>query len=346
MQLLAGFTVVAVIALPIGIWQVLVIGHLEAQDVFDFVVIPIHILIFIARKKIPLPILSAYLTLIAISLTLVGTYFYGLVSTGFLWFFISSFVVGLLYRPRLAAAYCLIYLIFSIFVSIGFISGKLQLDLDANELIILPALWAVKITVAVVGAGIMIHAIRTLQDNLRLQVQQINKQNELIERLANYDLLTGLPTLRLADERFEMALTLAKRNKLRSCILFLDLDGFKNINDTYGHDAGDMILKSVAARIVSELRESDTACRIGGDEFLIVLSEIENSRSVGEVCHRIMSGIGEDFSFEGATLNVGVSVGGAIYPDHGDTAQSLRRAADEAMYEVKRTGKNNFLIQP
>jgi diguanylate cyclase (GGDEF)-like protein len=162
------------------------------------------------------------------------------------------------------------------------------------------------------------------------------------ESQAKSDTLTGLPNLRGANEFLHYALAIARRNGLPMAVLFLDLDNFKEINDTYGHRAGDMILRGVAERLKQNMRESDFAGRIGGDEFLIVLSQLAHPEDAGLVARNIIERITRPIAMGKESCKVGVSIGIAVYPDHGDDEASLREAADEAMYFVKRRGKNSF----
>jgi len=174
--------------------------------------------------------------------------------------------------------------------------------------------------------------------------KDLEEKNRRIEYLANHDTLTSLPSLRLANQRLDLVMSIAKRKKLIAAVLFLDLDGFKTVNDTFGHEAGDYILVEVALRIKKIIRDSDTACRIGGDEFLVILSEVESVAYIDDVCARIITKISEPLVFQGNQLSVGVSIGSAYYPKHGDSGEKLKKIADELMYKVKKKGKNGYLI--
>ena len=165
-----------------------------------------------------------------------------------------------------------------------------------------------------------------------------------IQRLASHDALTGLASLRLAEDRIEMAIAEAKREKCKMAVLFIDLDGFKMINDEYGHDAGDALLKEVAARLNSNVREVDTVARMGGDEFLIILNSIKILSDIKRVSEQIVESVRRPYMYEGHALKVSISVGVALYPDHGDSRETLVRVADRAMYEVKRESKNNYCV--
>jgi len=173
----------------------------------------------------------------------------------------------------------------------------------------------------------------------------ISGQKEVkLLKLANTDSLTGLPTNRVATDRLNMAINIAKRDKSRVALLYLDLDGFKAVNDTLGHDAGDEVLKTVSTRILSAVRCSDTACRIGGDEFLIILPSIKTLSCIEDTCTRLIDIVGEKVHYNNQDLIVGVSIGVALFPDHANDITSLRIKADETMYIVKQEGKNNFKI--
>jgi diguanylate cyclase (GGDEF)-like protein/PAS domain S-box-containing protein len=160
--------------------------------------------------------------------------------------------------------------------------------------------------------------------------------------LANHDALTGLPSLRLCKDRLDHSLAEARRTGQMSAVMFLDLDGFKEINDEHGHELGDLVLQATALRIKAEIRETDTVARIGGDEFIIILSSLPEF----EVAERIASGLIEQIvqpiRVDKAEVVVSASIGVSIYPDNGTTSEDLIRSADKAMYQIKRQGKNNF----
>ena len=162
------------------------------------------------------------------------------------------------------------------------------------------------------------------------------------ETLANYDPLTQLPNLRRTTERLRDILALARHGGYFSAVLFIDLDGFKVVNDTYGHAAGDVVLRIVAERLTRCVRESDLVGRIGGDEFVVVLSRINRLEDAGVVAGKIIEKLSEPVEMDGTSCRIGASVGIAIFPDHGGDESSLLDAADGAMYAVKHKGKNAF----
>lgn len=157
---------------------------------------------------------------------------------------------------------------------------------------------------------------------------------------ANHDVLTGLPNRRFLQDRIQQALALARRDGRRVAILSLDLDGFKSVNDTYGHTFGDAVLEEVARCLSSVVREFDAVGRWGGDEFVLVLKEIESREAVEAMVERVIARVAEPLVHRGKALSVGVSIGIALYPDHGDEVETLLLAADLAMYESKAGGGN------
>ncbi len=163
-----------------------------------------------------------------------------------------------------------------------------------------------------------------------------------LKHMANHDSLTGLPNRVLLADRLTQALTHARRGRHAVAVLFLDLDGFKPINDDLGHDAGDWVLKEVAQRLIGCVRASDTVCRLGGDEFVILIDEIHpkmGRRAAQAVAEKILAQVPEPLRVEGQTVRVGVSIGIALYPEHGRTPDALTSAADTAMYAAKQAGR-------
>jgi diguanylate cyclase (GGDEF)-like protein len=181
-------------------------------------------------------------------------------------------------------------------------------------------------------------------NELATEVLVRKRAEEKIQHLANHDALTGLPSLRLGKDRLANAIANAKRHKRKAAVMFVDLDGFKEVNDTLGHDVGDEVLKDVSERLLKSVREVDTVARIGGDEFTVVLTEIKTEDDAAIVAKKIIGNVSEPFVVGGggAQTTIGASIGIAIFPDHGASAEELVHRGDQAMYTVKRQGKNNY----
>ncbi len=186
------------------------------------------------------------------------------------------------------------------------------------------------------------HYVGTLRDiTLRKQLEQE------VAQLAFFDPLTHLPNRRLLNDRLGQAITRAKRANSALALLFIDLDKFKLINDTHGHETGDQVLQAVATRIESCLRASDTAARVGGDEFLVLLPELQTSDDALAVAEKIRLAVALPFLTPNAlTLQISASIGIAIYPDHAQTEQDLLRLGDRAMYQAKNAGGNFVALYP
>jgi diguanylate cyclase (GGDEF)-like protein len=171
---------------------------------------------------------------------------------------------------------------------------------------------------------------------------EIREQRDQNLRLATHDHLTGLPTPRLFEDRLEMAVNKALRAGSGIALLFVDLDGFKAINDTFGHAAGDSVLREVAARLSNVVRNTDTVARIGGDEFALLLTEQADRDSAAVVAGRLLEAIRAPVLLDQEELQVDASIGISLYPDHAMDIPTLRDAADRAMYRVKGPGRRGF----
>lgn len=165
-----------------------------------------------------------------------------------------------------------------------------------------------------------------------------------IKHLAYHDTLTNLPNRRLFNDRLIQELAHAKRNNGSVALMFLDLDGFKNINDSLGHDAGDEVLQLTAERIRGTIRESDTLARMGGDEFILLLSNLENKEDCTRIATKIINALQNPIDLDGHHLSVSTSIGISIYPQDGDTDTALIAKADCAMYMVKNRGRNGYAL--
>ena len=182
-------------------------------------------------------------------------------------------------------------------------------------------------------------AVAVLRD-----VTEAKAMAQRMAHLAQYDALTDLPNRVLLQDRARQAMALAKRERTTLAVIYLDLDGFKNVNDTLGHDVGDLLLVQFAQRLVQCVRASDTVCRQGGDEFVVLLPGLEKAGDAGVVARKILQSVQTPFELAGRSLHVGVSGGIALYPQHGSSFDDLSRHADSAMYAAKRAGRMRFML--
>ena len=176
--------------------------------------------------------------------------------------------------------------------------------------------------------------------------ENVTERKELLERLdqlAHHDKLTGLPNRELFFDRLDYIRAISRREKRRFALLFIDLDGFKEVNDHHGHQAGDQVLREAAKRLGSCLRTSDVVARMGGDEFIVILSCIAHAEDARLVAQKILDNLAHPFALtEEQACSIGCSIGISVYPDDAKETEQLMSAADMAMYEVKHSGKNGY----
>jgi|SRR5882672_7656568 len=180
-----------------------------------------------------------------------------------------------------------------------------------------------------------IDALAAQTSRLKQEVSSLRNAVAQARQFAHHDELTGLPNRTLLLDHFKQAVARAERQRRQIALLFLDVDGFKNINDTLGHTAGDGLLQQVAARLVACIRTSDTACRYGGDEFVILLPEVEDREGAIAAAEKVRAHLASPFLVNGVVIRMTTSVGIAFFPDDGKECGDLIRVSDLAMYRNK-----------
>lgn len=175
------------------------------------------------------------------------------------------------------------------------------------------------------------------------EINELKQVEQDLQYLATHDALTSLANRFLLFDSIEQALRRAKRNKTIVAILYLDLDGFKSINDSFGHETGDKVLKEIAERMISNVRETDRTARLGGDEFAVLVEDIHEPAEAMETAERIRAAIAKPFDFLPDKARVTASIGVCLYPDHGISAATLLSSADHAMYDAKKK-KNSISL--
>ena len=180
--------------------------------------------------------------------------------------------------------------------------------------------------------------------NVFHDVTERRQQQEFLESLAHFDPLTRLPNRTLLNDRIAQAMGRAGRAQSLLGVCFLDLDGFKAVNDTWGHEAGDDLLIVIARRLEACVRAEDTVARLGGDEFVVLLTAVTDTAECERAAARILASVREPIDVGGHTVHVGVSIGIALYPQDSDDAETLLRYADMAMYRAKQAGRNRWVL--
>jgi diguanylate cyclase (GGDEF)-like protein len=184
--------------------------------------------------------------------------------------------------------------------------------------------------------------LKRAQEDLRSAAQQLEHDARRLEFLAHHDALTGLPNRAMFDDRARQVLAHAKRHGKPAAVLFIDLDGFKEINDTHGHEVGDQLLAAIAGRLRGCVRGEDFIARIGGDEFCVLLQEISEPREAAAVAQKLLYELGKSYQIGELQLSAGASIGIACVPQDASDVPTLLRQADAAMYRAKDTGRNSY----
>jgi diguanylate cyclase (GGDEF)-like protein len=177
---------------------------------------------------------------------------------------------------------------------------------------------------------------------VRLLYKKLEDSNQVLKSLALHDSLTGLPNRRLLMDRLSLAIAHAYRYKHTMALLYLDLDKFKPVNDTFGHTTGDILLRMVADRVVNSVRQEDTVARLGGDEFVIVLWKLSDTEDADKLASKVIDALSKPFIIQGLKVSITVSIGVSIYPMHGGDGNTLMKSADLALIGAKLAGKNNY----
>lgn len=189
----------------------------------------------------------------------------------------------------------------------------------------------------------VINAI-VLSERLKDEIDEHMRTKEVLQLMALHDALTGLANRALFSDRMNQVRAQSIRTGARFAQLYIDLDRFKPVNDQFGHAMGDLLLKLVSSRILQCVRESDTVARTGGDEFVVLLGEIDSDRSALNVAEKIRKALSIPFPIEGHVIEIACSIGVATYPDHGRDEIELSKSADAALYQAKRAGRNTVRL--
>ena len=190
--------------------------------------------------------------------------------------------------------------------------------------------------------GLLALSIAQMQEHLLAHLNELNMRKDVMEYKARHDALTGAPNREMFFDLLRFSISSARRNGTQLAVLFIDLDYFKSINDTFGHAAGDAVLIAVVHRLKSVMRESDAVARLSGDEFGVLIHPVEDEERIAHVAQKIIDALREPIAFGKITLKIGASIGISVFPANGDTPEELLHNADAAMYNSKRKGRGVF----
>lgn len=316
-------------------WQTLYTVHL----ILATLVIGVH--------RCPLHVIPAqpriyFAVLVPAIVGLSGLYTFGFYGNGLAWTIVACAMAAVFLPWRALVVYVACIWLAILVIGLLFIQHRLQLPVSGGDYIHQPLGWFPIFIGSLVLMGIVTTVVFGYKRAIESLLKTTLTQRDIIDHRASHDPLTGLPNKRVADDRLNMACERAKREGGKAALLFIDLDGFKHVNDTLGHQAGDLVLTTVGQRLRNGIRKVDTAARLGGDEFLVVLDGLGNVDHARAVAAKLIESVGSPINIEGQDQHIGTSIGIAVYPDDSTLPSDLVRMADGAMYTVKRSGKNAY----
>ena len=333
--------VLALLYLPVLAWRVHDVGwHFQLQ--LHAALVGLTFVLVLSLRRLSLPLKSALLVSFFLLLGLIGVFTMGMVVTGYWWCPQAAVLAATPFSIRADVALAVLCAVLLLVAGAGFVGGTIDLPFDMNQHVRNGSAWAAFLVVVMFAPLALLLALGSYQATVERLVAQVNEQRDRLERQVGHDTLTGLPLMRLASDRLEVAIKHALRADHKVVVLFVDLDGFKAINDDHGHASGDPVLQQVAQRLRRNVRDEDTVARVGGDEFVAVIGGITDPADMERLARIINAAVARPIEWQGAALRVSASIGISLFPDHADDAESLRRAADAAMYMVKKSGRNHY----
>lgn len=266
-----------------------------------------------------------------------------IIPLGIFEFSYSDLRLNLVYRERLTNYTVLIFLFTISVILVSLIVNRALVSRPLGKLQARMADYQIEGELVKVGINTN-DEIGLLASEYNTLVDIINEKQQELRHMATHDLLTGLPTRMLCQEHISFAIANSIRHEDKIAVMFIDLDGFKAVNDTLGHEAGDELLQKVANTLLGEIRGNDTVTRFGGDEFVIMLSDLKDKDGAVNVAQDIIHSLNRKFRLSQGDARIGASIGIAMYPDHAKDVDSLIKAADMAMYVAKNKGKNAYIF--
>ncbi len=271
---------------------------------------------------------------------------FGMVNVAIAFGVLGGVFVSMKWGLKAGGAALFIFFLFIFIVSYSFTIGVMAPFVDSTGFIFSLEGILTYGSIALVIAMFLFILFTEYQLNMNKVNEVILAQQEELRHLANHDPLTGLATIRLANEHMVLAIEQAKRSNHKVALLFLELHEVESIINRLGNDEGEQMIKIIAERVRSAIRSTDTTCRIGGNEFMILIAKAESRDEVDVVCKRLFNIVATPIKLVDETLDINITVGGALYPDHASDGIELRKRADEIMYEAKQSDEIDLLIAP
>lgn len=326
----------------------LVIGTqmLVAQDWLNFALVLLSIVLsllgkWLNRRGATGPAVILVLSSITLIFNISMWFSQGLYSEALLGYPVILIVAGMVLSLRFFAGLLLFMLLSIVFFTCAALQGWqvfVPLPMGIGRMVNLSCV----MLVCACAVWLLVNDLRRALLRLQHEILRVKQSEASYFHLAQHDALTDLPNRLLVQDRVDQAIAHARRHKNKTALLFLDLDNFKIINDSLGHNAGDELLKQVADRLRDAVRESDTVSRQGGDEFLLVLTDVDDLAAISEVASHVLQQLAQPFTLRGMQVVTSLSIGIAVYPENGDNFDVLLKHADIAMYQAKAAGRNAY----
>ena len=337
------WSVAALVAVPMSVLRALATGWKPLFSVQILLGIAL-ICVALFRGRLSVSFKKAF---ICTGLFVAGTgslFTFGILAGGPLFLIFFNISVALFYTARAFLFSGLASLAVFAVAAWGFVSGSLALPAAPSLYGLTVFSWLSLLFGSLPITLGFVYAFSAFSAKIDSLITELQRDRDLIADLADHDHLTGLPVQRIARDRLGSAISRAKRYGRMVAVLFVDLDGFKAINDGYGHDMGDKCLKAVARRMAGVTRAEDTCSRIGGDEFMVILVDLQDENAALATSKKILEALTMPYFLEGRELALGASIGVALYPLHGADLDGLKGEADKAMYQAKLAGKGRVIL--
>ena len=340
-RLWLGFACLACIVAPANVWRAMDQGWKPFFAINIFIAV-VAICIGCWRRRLSYRLKSNVAVGALFIIGIVSMVNVGMAGVSFFWMVQAALLAGTLFSLRRGIIVMLLALLVLIGVAVAYVSGWLRPVGDLNHMATTASTWINYIAVAPLFPTLLLYSIGRFESTIQQLLAGLRDQRDALAIMASHDNLTGLPVWRLATDRLQQAFHAARRTEEKVALLFVDLDGFKAINDGYGHEAGDAVLRAIAQRMRQAICAEDTVARIGGDECIVVQTRLSTAVDATPVAEQLIAAIAQPVEFGGHSLAVGASIGIAVFPDHAEDVESLCRLADQAMYRVKKSGKNDY----
>ncbi len=335
----AAFAAIVLVSVPL---RDLALHRWQWATTMTVCIAAVMVAIFPFNRRLRTEIRAAAPVLILMVGAVTTTLASGIQDVGPMLLLMANIAVAMLFERRIAIVSFAVTAVVLFCAGVGFVSHRLPLYFSTDY----PVSWAgwLIAVLTTLGLGVPVlggvisyrHALEALSRRIAVQRDEIAAQRDRIEVLATHDTLTGLPNRQLAEDRLLMATRMAARAGESLAVLYIDLDGFKGVNDRLGHEAGDEVLRSVADRLNRSIRAADTAARLGGDEFLVILGRSIESRAARDVARNLAEQIRQPIPWARQMIRLTASIGVAMFPRDGETPDDLLSFADTEMYAAKR----------